>query len=147
MDEAMKQKADARLEASLAEASIRDPRELYRARMKHLRQRSPGAFETALRHYEETVVPRTAQDADPVAEWLAYGRLLAELDGPGRFMAVDGVGRARPWREGDAWAGMVVYLPDEKGGRPFTVCMPRDATAAQLATHALLVEGKRELDY
>lgn len=143
----MKKTAESRLEASLAGASIRDPRDLYRARMRHLRERSATAFETALRHYEETVVPRTAADADPITEWLAYGRLLAELDGPGRFMEVDGVGRARPWREGDPAGGMILYLPDEKSGRPFTVSMPRDATAAQLATHALLVEGKRELVY
>lgn len=143
----MKKTAESRLEASLADAPIRDPRELYRSRMRHLRERSPAAFETALRHYEETVVPRTAADADPIAEWLAYGRLLAELDGPGRFMEVDAVGRARPWREGDARVGLILYLPDDRSGRPFTVCMPRDATAAQAATHALLVEGKRELEY
>lgn len=148
MDERLKQQAEARLEQRLAEVPIRDPRELYRARIRHLRGRDSTAFEAALRHYEEAVVPRTAEGAvDPIAEWFAYGRLLAELDGPGRLVEVDEVGRARPWQELDVPAGMVLYLPEEKGGRAFTLSMPAAASDAQVATHALLVEGKRELDY
>jgi hypothetical protein len=96
MSEQAKERADARLLEAFAREGIEDNRPAYRQRLRQLRDRNPAAFERALRHYEDEVLPALGVEDDPVAAWIAYGVWLGELDGPGRLLAVDADGRARP---------------------------------------------------
>jgi hypothetical protein len=68
-----KTRADARLEAALETATVRDPRPLYRPILRYLRERDPSAFERAIRHFDEELVPAVAGDADPLTAWLDFG--------------------------------------------------------------------------
>ncbi len=142
--EEQKRLADARLQASLGAAGLADPRDLYRTRLRALRSRDTAAFDRALAYYENELVPRVAADADPVAEWLAYGKMLAELSGPGRVIAVDGSGRARP-ETGDATDDLLLFMPDDGSDPAMVLSAPAEPTPAQNATIQLLVERRREL--
>lgn len=166
MSDDPKTRADARLEAALATAPIRDPRPFLRPILKHLRERDPAGFERALGHYESTLIPAVAAGADPLPEWLRYGRLLASLAGVGRLVAIDGTGRAgtvdaaaaekagsdaATARKGgsDAAAadlaaveGLLIYLPDAAETPAVVLRCPRDATPAQDASIELLVLGR-----
>ncbi|MEJ2184932.1 MAG: hypothetical protein P8Z36_03245 [Gemmatimonadota bacterium] len=142
--EEQKRQADARLQAALDKTGQADPRDLYRTRLRQLRSRDAAAFERALTYYENELVPRVAADGDPVAEWLAYGKMLAELGGPGRVVAVDGSGRARPGTD-DATAELLLFLPEHTSDPAMVLQSPADPTPAQSATIQLLVERRREL--
>jgi hypothetical protein len=137
-------RADARLEAALEAAGMRDPRPLYRKILKHLRERDAAAFERAIRHFDDELVPGVAGGEDPVAAWLAYGRLLADLLGEGRTVEVDGTGRARP-AASPSGEGLVLHLPDAADAPALVLRYPRDATAAQDATYELLVLGRQQI--
>ena len=79
MNDDLRARADARLEAALAGAPWRDPRPFFRPVLKHLKDRDPAGFERAIDHFQSTLIPAVAGDGDPLAEWLEYGRLLATL--------------------------------------------------------------------
>jgi hypothetical protein len=135
--------AAARLEAALAGAAIADPRPAYRDHLRALRGRDPDAFGRASRVYEAELLPGVARTAsDPVAEWLAYGGKLAELTGPGRFMAIDAEGRARRCREPLPRDRLVLYLPEAKDAPVFPVLVPASLSPAQQASLDLLVAGR-----
>jgi len=134
----------ARLEEALAAAGVEDPRPFYRARLRDLRERDPAALTESVRYYEEVVLPRVADEAsDPLAEWLAYGRRLAEMSEPGRLVEIDHEGRARPY-DGRATPRdrLILHLPDDPRIPAFVLRMPRDPSPAQRATFELLVLGK-----
>src|SRR5690554_950692 len=115
MSDDMQARAAARLERALADADLEDPRGFYRARLRELRERDPAALAKSVRYYEEKLLPRVAAEgSDPVAEWLEYGLLLAELGGPGQLIEVDGEGRARPYEAGaPARNRLILHLPDD----------------------------------
>lgn len=142
--EEQKRAADARLEAAIAAAGLADPRVPCRARLRQLRSSDAGAFDRALAYYENELVPRVAEDGDPVAEWLAYGKMLAELSGSGHVVAVDGSGRARPASDVPG-ADLLLFMPENTSDPAMVLQSPADVTPAQRATIQLLVERRREL--
>ena len=138
-----KTRADARLETALQGADQRDPRPLYRPALKFLRDQRPDAFDEALRHLEEELIPAVAGEADPLVAWLEYGRRLARALGAGRLMELDSTGRAHPVSDPAEARGLVLHLPDEASAPVLTLRCPRDPSPAQQATLELLVEGRQ----
>jgi hypothetical protein len=135
--------ADKALEAALAEAGARDPREFYRERLRELKRADAGAYETAVAYYRDTLIPRVAGgDCDPLDEWTEYGRRLASALAPGRTVSVDDTGLAREY-EGPARDHLVLHIPDGKG-RALLVGLPTKLSPAQRATYDVLVEGKQK---
>jgi len=148
MGQEIRERAMARLEQALTGAGVEDPRGFYRARLRDLRERDPGALAESVRYYEEVLLPRVADEgSDPLAEWLEYGRRLAELGEPGRLIEVDAGGRARPY-DGRSTPRdrLILHLPDDPRVPAFVLGMPRDPSPAQRATFELLVLGKLEAD-
>jgi len=137
--------ADARLEEAIAAAAAADPRPACRERLKALRQGDAAAFARALEYFDTTLVGRVAGGAEPLAQWVAYGRFLGELDCRGRTLVVDGSGRARPYEDaGPPPGSLVLFLPDEPQRPALPLLEPAAPTAAQKATLDLLVRGRRE---
>ena len=138
-----KARADARLETALNDADRRDPRPLYRPALKFLRDRRPDAFADALRYFEEELIPAVAGEADPLAEWLAYGRRLARALGDGRLLEIDSTGRARPVAGVEEARGLVLHVPDDDAAPALALHYPAEPSKAQQATFELLVEGRQ----
>jgi hypothetical protein len=137
--------ADARLEEAIAAAGVADPRPACRERLKALRQSDSTAFDRALEYFDRTLVSAIADGAEPLAQWVAYGRFLGELGGRGRTVAVDGSGRARAYEESAPPAGaLVLFIPDETHKPAVPLLVPAAPTPAQRATIDLLVRGRRE---
>ncbi|HET9986454.1 MAG TPA: hypothetical protein VFQ38_22945 [Longimicrobiales bacterium] len=143
MDESLRSRADARLDQALATQPLADPRDLFRDRLRRLRAEDPPAFSRALDYFERTLVPRVAADAEPLAEWIEYGRFLAELSGRGRLVGVDASGRGRPFTPPPA-AELVLFLPDDPAVPVLPVARPRELSDAQQAAWDLLVAAGRE---
>jgi hypothetical protein len=138
--------ADARLDQALAGADIRDPRPGCRDRLRALRAVDADAFSQALAYFETTLVPAIAGGAEPLSEWVDYGRFLAERGGggSGRVLALDASGRARPYEPPPA-GELVLFVPGDTR-RPVTPLLePQTLSAPQQATLDLLVRGRREL--
>ena len=142
MSDDLRARADARLEAALAESPWRDPRPYLRHALKQLKERDPAAFERALAHFDATLIPAVAAEADPMAEWLEYGRLLGSLAGTGRVVAIDGSGRAATPESTPAADSLLLHLPDAPEAPAVVLRCPRDATPAQEASMELLVLGR-----
>ena len=139
-DQTLRDRAEQRFQAALRDSGARDPRDFYRDRLRELRERDPGAFRRALRYYEEELIPATARDdTDPLAEWMEYGRLLAELTLGGRTVEIDASGRARPYAAPVARDRMVLHLPTSAREPALVVGLPPRLSPAQRATYALLV--------
>jgi hypothetical protein len=139
----LKTRAEARLDAALAEADVQDPRDHYRRALKALRQRDPDGFDAALRYFEEDLIPAVAGDADPIDTWIEYGTMLARTLGEGRTVELDGTGRARPVYDVKAARGLVLHLPDDTATPAFALRCPRTPTPAQQAALELLVDGRQ----
>jgi len=139
-------RADASLEAALKEAGARDPREFYRERLRELKQSNPEGYADAVSYYREVLIPQVASgEGDPLAAWTEYGRRLAEAVSPGRTVAVNGTGRAYPYRAPTPRDRLVLHLPEAKGERAMLVGLPGELTPAQRATYDVLVAGKQRL--
>ena len=146
MSDDLNARADARLEAALAETGARDPREFYRERLRELKQSSPAGYASAVAYYRDTLIPQVASgEGDPLAAWTEYGRHLAEAVAPGRTVSVDGTGRAHPYHAPAARDHLVLHLPEVKGARAVLVGLPGELTPAQRATYDVLVAGKLKL--
>jgi hypothetical protein len=144
MSEQVKERAEARLLEAFTRHAVADNRPAYRQRLRGLRDRDPAAFDRALRHYEDDVLPALAGGDDPVAVWIAYGDWLGRLDGPGRLVEIDARGRARP-ADAAAADGLVLFIPDDAGAQVLAVRLPAAPAPAQRATYDLLVAGRVEL--
>lgn len=142
MADAERKRADARLEAALDGADQADPRDHYRPVLRYLKNRDDGAFRRLYQYYEETLVPAVAGEADPLREWLEYGRTLADALGPGRLLEVDSTGRARATGEGEA-RGTVMFVPDDAAVPVLILREPRQASPAQVAVRELLADGRQ----
>lgn len=162
MDEAMQERATARLDAALAERPATDPRGGYRAALRALKDGHPEAFQAALQYYENVLVPRVAgEEADPLREWLAYGRRIAQLSGAGAFWAIAADGRAErvdaePADGGaEAAAGpssaegagaspdrLLLFVPERGEARAFVLSGPARPSDPQQASIDLLVLGR-----
>lgn len=144
-DDALRARAEERFEAALRERSARDPREFYRTSLRELRARDADAFRRALEYFETRLVPRVAaEDSDPLAEWLEYGRVLASLYAPGRTVQVDRSGRAVPYAPPVPPDYLVLHLPDQAREPVRVVGLPTELSPAQRAAYDLLVAGKTE---
>ena len=148
MSDDLTAEADRRLEEALAARGARDPREFYRARLRELKQAHPTGYAEAVAYYKNTLLPAVAGgDAPPLQAWTEYGRRLAEATAPGRTVAVDATGRARPYVSPPAEGDLILHLPDPSadGYRALLVGLPAEPTPAQRATFDVLVEGKQKL--
>jgi hypothetical protein len=141
----LRERADARFERALAERGARDPREFYRGRLRELRARDAAAFQRALDYFENTLVPTVADEgSDPLAAWLEYGRVLAELSTPGRTVQIDASGRAADFAPPVPTDHLVLHLPTSPRERALVVGIPPELSPAQRATYKLLVDGAVE---
>ena len=134
-------RADARTESALGGEGARDPRDFYRERLKALKGENPEAFRQALAYYEDRLLPAVAaDDSDPRAEWLEYGRVLAALAARGRTVQVDPSGRAAEYARPVPPDHLVLHLPDTPSQPAIIVGIPPKLSPAQKATHDLLVK-------
>jgi hypothetical protein len=143
MSDDPKRDADQRLDAALAvDGAPRDPRPYFRPALRFLKERDAGAYDRALAHLDETLIPAVVGGADPLGAWLEYGMLLAELLGPGRTVAVDATGRAEPTADVAAAEGLVLHLSDIDDRPALVLRCPASLSPAQNATIELLVAGR-----
>jgi hypothetical protein len=137
--------AEQALEAALAESGARDPREFYRERLRELKRLRPDEYQTAVTYSTQTLLPEVAERRrDALAAWTEYGRRLAEALAPGRTVAIDETGRARPC-DSSASVGLILHVPHDGGARALLVALPRTLSPAQRATYDVLVSGKQRL--
>lgn len=139
MDPQLRARAEARLAEAAEAQGIADPRPPYRERLRQVRQARPEAFDRAIQHYEQHVLPALA-GAEPLVAWLEYGRFLASLDTEGRSVAIDPQGRASDWA--GAPVGLVLFIPNDPAADVMVLCQPVSPSDAQQATLRLLVERK-----
>ena len=141
MDDDLRARADARFEQALKQTGARDPRTFYRDQLKELKAASPDGFRRALRYFEETLIPKVADEAsDPVAEWLEYGCLLASLAVPGRTVQIDATGRSQPYARPVPLESMVLHLPENASRPALVLGIPPKLSPAQRASYDLLVK-------
>ena len=146
MTDDLRKKADERFEKARAEAGARDPRDFYRKALRELRAENSDAYDRAVRHFQEVLVPSIAQgETEPLTAWRDYGRLIAELTAPGRTVSLDETGRSQPFQSHLPMDRLVLHLPDEKGRRAMVVSLPPRLSPAQKAAHDLLVAGKHKV--
>jgi hypothetical protein len=127
---------------ALARTGSRDPREYYRERLRALRDRDEQAFQRAREHYEMRLLPAVArEDSDPLAEWLDYGRILAELTTPGRAVEIDPTGLAHPYSPPVPADRLVLHLPTSAREPALLIGLPPALSPAQRASFDLLVKG------
>ncbi len=148
--EAASEQADRRLEAALAGSGIGDPREVLRGCLRRLR--GTPAFDRAVAHYKEVLVPGVADGSlDPLDAWLDYARLVAAASGEGREVTIDAEGREvaiaaeREGGSGTDPAGLLLHVPEERGAPVTPLRVPAEPSPAQSATLMLLVEGRTGL--
>lgn len=140
------ERADALLESALEATGARDPREFYRERLRELKQAHPAAYEKAVAHYRDVLVPGVAGgELEPLEAWTEYGRTLAELEAPGRTMVVDATGRAHPYEPPVNRDGLILHIPDDRKHRALLVGLPPELSPAQRASYDWLVAGKQVL--
>jgi hypothetical protein len=139
MADDLRRRADARLDDALARDAVADPRGPLREAMRALREEDAAAFERARRRFEDELVPRVAADeSDPVAEWIEYGRFLAELHGAGAVVAIGADGRARNWAAPYHAGQLVLHLPSEPRRRATVLAAPQEPSPPQRAALGLL---------
>lgn len=145
-DDTEKARAEARLDAALAQSAFQDPRPACRERLRWLREEQPKAFTTALAYYEETLVPALAGGTDePLSLWIEYGRRLGELTAAGKTFAIDGSGKARPYRGAQLEQDLILHVPNDTAAEALALAVPRTLTAAQQANYDLLIGRARSL--
>ena len=145
MAENDKARADRHSEAAFSEGSFEDPRAAFRERLRRFREERPDAFAAALEYYEQTLIPQVAGSADPIVEWVAYGRRLGELAGRGQTVIIDPTGRARPLAGDFAADSLILHLPDDTQIEALPIAVPRRLSAPQRATFDLLINRARAL--
>ena len=146
MDPAIKEAADRRFDEALESTGARDPREFYRKALRELKEVDSAAYDRAVGHFQEVLVPSIASGgAEPLAAWREYGCLIAEATAEGRTVEVDETGLSGPFTPESPLDRMVLHLPDGRGGRAILVSLPPNPTPAQRATYDLLVMGKHRL--
>lgn len=139
----LKEQAERRFEEARVASGARDPRDFYRRRLRELRARDQAAFDEAVRHYDEVLIPAVAEPgSDPLAEWLEYGRLLASLTAPGETVQIDGSGRAAPYTRPAPLDHLVLHMPSSAREPGIAVGIPPELSPAQRAAYALLVDRK-----
>ncbi|MGH7469721.1 MAG: hypothetical protein ACRENP_17365 [Longimicrobiales bacterium] len=144
MGENEKARAEARMDAALAASGLQDPRPAFRERLRYFREEQPAVFGEALEYFEKTLVPRVAaEDAAPLHAWFEYGQRLSELTGPGRTMAIDVTGRARPHTGQPPLDRLILHVPHDPAVPVLPLIVPRELSEPQKATLDLLVHRAR----
>lgn len=139
------ERAETRFLEALEASGARDPREYYRDRLKELRTSNPAGYESVVAYYGSTLIPTVAaDDSDPLAAWLEYGRVIAETTSPGKAYEIDTSGRRSPYAPPTPRDRLVLHLPDS-GGRALLVGLPIELSDAQRSTFDLLVQGRLKL--
>ncbi len=147
MTEAEKREAERLTEEAIESSGARDPRDFYRHALRNLKGLNPDAYQRAVKHFQEIMVPAIARrETDPLRAWRGYGRLLAELTAEGQTVAVDSTGRSRAFNPDGPLDDLVLHLPDRKGERAILVGLPPTLSTAQRATYDLLVRGRHRLE-
>jgi hypothetical protein len=142
MSNPLRERADRRFEEALNASGARDPREFYRTRLRELKTHSPEAYRRAVAYYEERLIPAVVvEGSDPLAEWMGYGRYLAELTAAGETVQLDPTGRSHPYAAPVPPDHLVLHLPRAAAGRALVVGLPRELSPAQRAAYDLLVRG------
>ena len=140
----MRERADQRFAAALEATGARDPRDHFRGVLTELRASNPGAYKEALSYFTTRLIPAVAaDDSDPVAEWLEYGRVLARLQQPGRTVQIDATGRSFDYAPPVPPDHLVLHLPDSSSKAAIVVGLPPKLSPAQRATYELLVKGSQ----
>jgi hypothetical protein len=159
-EEGLAELAEERYLEALERHGLEDLRPVCRAMLRELKDGDERSYHQGVRRYQEELQPAVAGgEADPVAAWIDYGAWLADRLRPGRTVAVDPDGRARPLEDleaegsettGTADSGdggddpppfptrhLVLHLPEEwsDGGRIISV--PAEPTEYQEATREL----------
>jgi hypothetical protein len=140
MDPDLRARAEARLAAAAGALGLADPRPPYRERLRELRQDQRDAFDRAIEHYEQRVLPALIE-TEPLPAWVEYGRFLASLTTRGEVVRIDAHGRAAPWTP-EAPAALVLFIPQDTAVGVMVLCQPLEPSDAQRATVKLLVERK-----
>lgn len=135
MDDTAKQ----RTEEAIGASGLVDFRDAYRERLKWLKDAQPQAFTRGLSHYNDILVKNITNGADPISEWIVYGKLLGELSGPGQTVVIDETGRSRPFN--GSLAGLILHLPEDTNIPALALAIPRQLSDAQRATLTLLVRS------
>ena len=140
-DDSQRDLADRNFARALAQTGARDPRDFYRQRLRELRERDEAAFRRALHYYETRLLPAVAAEgSDPLAEWLEYGRVLAQLSRDGRTVQIDPTGKAHPYAPPVPMDHLVLHLPTSVRGPALAVGLPPTLSPAQRAAFELLVK-------
>ena len=134
--------ADRNLTAAAARLRLADPRPAFRERLRFLKDERPDAFATALRHYEEKVLPELASEGDAIAAWVRYGEAIAAFTAAGRLITVDAQGRAMKFATPVPEAALILHVPDDTAAPVLVAASPSEPSAAQQATLDLLVNRK-----
>lgn len=141
--EDLKRRADERFEEAIRRTGARDPRSYYRDRLRALRERDLSRFREATQYFEEVLVPTVArEESDPLAVWLDYGRLLANLWIEGTTVQIDRTGRSRPYQVPVPLDHLVLHLPTSMREPAIAVGLPPELSEPQKLTFELLVRGK-----
>lgn len=168
----MNDPAEERYLEALERHGLEDLRPACRAMLRELKDGDERSYHQGVRRYEEELQPAVAggegegSEADPVVAWIRYGAWLADRIRPGRAMAVDPDGRARPLEEaGRGGSGgparrdqagegprpgggddadapfptqhLVLHLPEEWSDGGRIIVVPREPTEYQEATREL----------
>jgi hypothetical protein len=136
--------AEARLEQSAAALGLADPRPPYRERLRSLRETHPDAFQRALTHYENVVLPAMTS-GDALTAWLSYASFLAGLTADGELHTIDETGRASVYAGSLAARSLVLFVPVETSEAVLVAAAPLQPSAAQQATVELLVNRRLSL--
>jgi len=146
MDPAIREAADRRFQEALEATGARDPRDFYRKALRELKEVKPWAYDQAVGHFQEVLVPSIASgDAEPLTAWRDYGRIIAQATAEGRTVEVDETGRSQPFTAETPLDRLVLHIPEDKVGRAILVSLPAEPSSAQRATFELLVRGKQRL--
>jgi hypothetical protein len=146
--------AERALEVALAQSGARDPRDFYRERLRELKGLRPDEYRSLVGYYTDILLPEVAEHRrDALAAWTEYGRRLAEALAPGRTVAIDDTGRARPYDpdgpvdhdDPAASVALILHLPNDGGARALLVALPRALSPAQRATYDVLVSGRQRI--
>jgi hypothetical protein len=133
-------RAEERFQEALQACGARDPRDFYRDRLRALKADDPHAYRQALQYYQETLIPAVAaEDSDPLAEWLEYGRVLVSLTAPGRTVQIDPTGAAHEYARPVPPDALVLHLPDPTPAA-LPVGLPPTLSPPQRAAYDLLVK-------
>lgn len=138
-------RANQLLEAALERTGALDPRPACRERLRALKGVDAAAFERAVGHYRDRLIPAIVAGGEPFTAWVEYGRVIARLTCEGRTVAIDRTGLAREYATPADPGALVLHLPKGGRGRALLVARPRDPSPAQQATRDLLVDGRSTL--